>query len=61
MASGVQTGSAPSRSNKKQKRKPVGRLSAKVAIITGAAGGQGEAKARLFVAEGADRFGAARR
>jgi 3alpha(or 20beta)-hydroxysteroid dehydrogenase len=31
----------------------VNRLSGKVAIITGAAGGQGEAEARLFVAQGA--------
>jgi 3alpha(or 20beta)-hydroxysteroid dehydrogenase len=31
----------------------VGKLDGKVAIITGAAGGQGEAEARLFVAEGA--------
>jgi 3alpha(or 20beta)-hydroxysteroid dehydrogenase len=31
----------------------VGRLSGKVAIITGAAGGQGEAEARLFAAQGA--------
>jgi 3alpha(or 20beta)-hydroxysteroid dehydrogenase len=32
----------------------VGRLSGKVAIVTGAARGQGEAEARLFAAEGAD-------
>ena len=41
--------SAPERAEEKT----VGRLSGKVPIITGAAGGQGEAEARLFVAEGA--------
>ncbi|WP_352252684.1 SDR family NAD(P)-dependent oxidoreductase [Amycolatopsis nalaikhensis] len=41
------------RSGRMQRSEMVGRLDGKVAIVTGAARGQGDAEARLFAAEGA--------